>query len=261
MYSISVIGCGGAGVRLLDYIPAIGQIQKISINTIRGDIVIDPEELKMYENIPSTLVNERLKWIREIKSNDVFLLAGLGGQTGSTICKIIGKAIGKRKRLWGIFILPFAHEGDERRKVADKTLKYVAEFYRGYILMDNDSLARHYPDLKLEVAMEIPGVVAKHIVIDFLRIGLKNMLNKKMRGNMGVGIGFGVGKERIKVAIEDALRSPWIAGGDRIILISGRLQKDDAKYIVEKYEPYFWDVYTTDEYGEQVKATVIEIRK
>ncbi len=247
-------------MRLLRHIPSSENIQKLSVNKVSGDIIVNPEDLEMYENTPASIIGERFGWMREIKGEDVFLLSGLGGFTGSMVCRLIGKVFGKKKRLWGLFIYPFSREGETRKENAERTLKDVEEHYRGYILMDNDSLLRHYPNLKLEIAMEIPGVVAKHLVVDFLRMGLKNMLHKTMYGKMGIGVGFGVGKERIEIAIEDALTSPWIRGGKKIILISGNLEKEDAKYVVEKHAPIFWDVYTTEEYGEQVKATVIELQ-
>ena len=261
MHTLSVIGCGGAGKRFLNYIPEIAELQKISINTFQGDVIVDKNKIIMYENAPRNLVLSEFPWIQKIDSEDIFLIAGLGGITGSEICKILGRIIGKKKRLWGIFTLPFEGEGENRKLIAKEVLKEAKESYHGYFPMENDKIVKHYPELKMELAISIPAVLAKHIVLDFLRIGMKNMLYKKIHGEFGIGVGFGVGKNRIQVAIEDALSSPWLGKGEKIIFLSGEIEAEDARYVVERYSPRFWDVYTTDEYGERVKATVMEMRK
>ncbi len=261
MHTLSVIGCGGAGEKFLDYIPKMAGVQRISLNISKADVIVDPDRMESYENVPSNLILSQFPWIQKIDSEDIFLIAGLGGKTGSEVGRILGKILGKRKRLWGIFTLPFEWEGEERKKRAQKALNEIRKNYRAYFILENEKIIKHYPELKMEIAMSIPAAVAKHIVIDFLRIGMKNMLHRKIRGELGAGVGFGVGKNRIKVAIEDALSSPWMGEGDKIIFLSGNVEIEDARYIVQKYLPQFWDVYTTNEYGERIKATVIEIRQ
>ena len=261
MHTLSVIGCGGAGNKFLDYVPEIRELQKISVNKVHADVIVDPDKIKMYENAPRSLIVSEFPWVQKIDSEDVFLIAGLGGITGSAICKILGKIIGKKKRLWGIFTLPFKGEGENRKLLAKEVLKEAKESYYGYFPIENEKIVKHYSELKFELAISIPAVVAKHIVLDFLRIGMKNMLHIKMRGELGIGVGFGIGKNRIQVAIEDALSSPWLRDGEKIIFLSGNIEMEDARYIVQQYAPRFWDVYTTEEYGERIKATVIEMRE
>jgi len=260
VHTLSVIGCGGAGNKFLDYIPDIPEIQKISINTEHGDVIVDSDRIGVYMTAPRNIILSQFPWIQKIDSEDVFLIAGLGGNTGSEICRILARAVGRKRRLWGIFTLPFEWENEKRKALAREVLKDIKDIYRGYFLMENEKLAKQYPELKIEIAMGIPAVVTKHIIVDFLRIGMKNMLHRKIRGEFGVGVGFGVGKNRIQVAIEDAMSSPWLGSGKKLIFISGDAEREEVGYVVKRYSPVLWDTHITKEYGEKIKATVIEIR-
>ena len=256
MHTLSVIGCGGAGVKFLGYIGDYPGMQKLSINDSQADILVDRNDLQAYMEVDKSILLSKFPWIRKIDGENIVMIAGLGGVLGSSACMLLSKVLSHR-RIWGIFTYPFRNESVSRRKMAEKSLKYMEGNLTGYFLLDNDSLISHFSNLGIEVALQIAGVVSKHIVLDFHRIILKNLLNFKPAGKLGIGIGFGSGKERVKVAIEDALNSPWMQGNKIAILISGNIERDDAKYVVRNYSPIFWDVYRTEEYGDDVKATVI----
>ncbi len=257
MGTLKVLGCGGAGSRFLRYIRRSTPVEGYSINDKNSDIIVDPQKVIAYADVSSPLIMRAFSWVSHITEPYIFVLAGLGGDLGTSLAHLIGNAKRSKATLIGIFTLPFSSENMERRAYAIKALEKIEKLYHIYFVLDNDGLVRHYSHVPINVAMQIPPEVMKHIIIDFQRVLLKNMLNVKLQGRVGVGVGLGSGKNKLQVAIEDALDSPWLSEGKKIMLFSGELELEDAEIASKPYNPEFVDVYFTHEYGDQVKVTIL----
>ncbi len=256
---LSVVGCGGAGTKFAIYIGSSTTLRPIIINDTNADIGVDRRKILAYSTVDGKLISMAFPWLSRINSPYIFVLAGLGGIVGTGLARMLGRAKKHRTKLIGLFTLPFSSENKERRKYALEALEDIGKYYDMYFLLDNDGLVKHYSHVPITVAMRIPAEVMKHIVLDFKNIMIKNILNVPINGRLGVGIGFGAGKNKIEVAIEDALDSPWIGNGEKIMLFSGDIDIEDAKVASRNYEPIFVDVFRTQQYGEEVKVTIITL--
>jgi len=254
---LGVVGCGGAGSRFARYVENETGIRSIRINDHGGDINVDRKLVYAYADVSPKVISQAFPWMMKLSFPYLFVVAGLGGGSGTGAAKLIGKARKAKSKLIGIFTLPFSSENKERRIRAEEAVKDIERYYDMYFVLDNDGLVKHYSHVPINVAMSISAEVMKHIVLDFKRIFLKNLINVNVSGELGVGIGMGVGKERIRVAIEDALDSPWIKGEKKIMLFSGDIELEDVEPVVKYYDPVFVDVYRTKEYGERVKVTIL----
>jgi len=256
---LSVIGCGGAGAKFASYIASSTTLQPIIINDGNATIRVDRRKVEAYSTVDGKLISLAFPWIGKITSPYVFVLAGLGGSVGTSLARILGRSKKHRTKLIGLFTLPFSSENKERRKYALESVKDIEKYYDMYFLLDNDGLVKHYSHVPITVAMQIPAEVMKHILLDFKNIMIKNILNVPIKGQLGVGIGFGAGKNKLEVAIEDALDSPWIGEGEKIMLFSGNIDIDDAKIASRNYNPLFVDVFKTQQYGDEVKVTILTL--
>ncbi len=257
MGTLKVLGCGGAGSRFLRYIRGSTYVEGHIINDKNADIIVDPRRVIAYADVSPSLITRAFPWLTHISEPYIFVLAGLGGTLGTSLTKLIAQAKRSKTTLIGIFTLPFSSENRERRAHALKALEKIEKLYHIYFVLDNDGLVKHYSHIPINVAMQISPEVMKHIIIDFQRVLLKNMLNVKLQGRVGVGVGLGSGKNRLQVAIEDALDSPWLGEGKKIMIFSGELELEDAEIASKPYDPEFVDIYFTKEYGDAVKVTIL----
>ena len=257
---LSIIGCGGAGAKFANYIASASTLRPIIINDINSNIKVDRRKVEAYSTVDGKLISMAFPWIGKINSPYIFVIAGLGGVIGTGMARIFGRTKKHRTKLIGLFTLPFSSENKERREYALKALNDIGKYYDMYFILDNDGLVKHYSHIPITVAMQIPAEVMKHIVLDFKNIMIKNILNVPIAGELGIGIGFGTGKNRLDVAIKDALDSPWIGEGEKIMLFSGNIDIEDAKVASRNYNPIFVDVFQTQQYGEEVKVTVITLK-
>jgi len=253
---LSVVGFGGAGAKFARYVSQRTGVPAFVLNDSGADLNIPGSRLEPYVSVSPGMLATTFPWIKRIGTEHTFVLAGLGGVLGTSAVRIFSRAR-KGIHLYGLFTLPFFSENQGRKERAKEALGDIEENFQAYILLDNDGLMRHYSNLPIHVAMDIPAEVMKHVVMDFRNIVLKNITSLKLGGKLGVGVGFGVGKERIRVAIEDALDSPWISDGSRIMLFSGELDEEDVRYVVREYDADFYAVHRTPEYGEEVKVTIL----
>ncbi len=256
---LSLVGCGGAGSRFARYVARATGLRPTVINDVDGDVKVDKRKVEAYATVDRKLISMAFPWIGKINSPYVFVLAGLGGNLGTNLVRMLGRTKSRRSKFIGIFTLPFSSENRLRRELAKSVLGDIERHYDMYFVLDNDGLVNYYSNLPITAAMNIPMEVMKHIVLDFKNILIKNILSVPIGGKLGIGIGFGAGKNRIEVAIEDALDSPWMGEGNKIMLFSGDIEIEDARVASRSYSPIFVDVHRTIEYGEEVKVTIISV--
>ena len=255
--SLVIVGCGGAGVKFLSHIRKFTNHRCIGINDASGEIRVDREKIRIVESVHGNMIFQIYPWIKEISAENIVVVGGLGGEIGTNVAKIIGEAHGKKSNIYGIFSEPFRSESSFRRERTKEAKKVIRERYRGVFYLPNDALVDYYPNLKMEESMMLHPVVMRHIIQDFERMILKNSMNISLKGEMGIGIGFGSGKERIRLAVEDALDSPWLMEGKKYAFITGNVDREDVEVVLRNYNFEFWEFYNTEEYGEEIKATII----
>ena len=256
MVNLAILGCGGAGIKFLSDIECISNILCIGINDVSGNIKITRDKAIMVDSIQDDIAFELYPWLENIAAERIVVLAGLGGIIGTSIAKLVGTVLGKKHEVYGIFAEPFSFESPERGQRCNEAKSVINKTYRAVVYLPNDPLVKYYSNLAMAESMKIHGVVMRHLVHDF-----EYMVNYAsqfgLQGVLGVGIGFGVGRDRIRLAIEDAIDSPWHNGNRRYALFSGNLEREDIEVVVKAYDFEYWDFVRTDEYGEQVKVTVL----
>ncbi len=238
---IRVIGCGGGGSNTVTSLKRSGMqgAAIIAINTdashlrketdanakiLIGEKVThgygagnDPEKGK--EAAMDT--QEVLK--KATSSSDIiFLVATLGGGTGTGSAPVVAKFARENKAMVFTFVtLPFKEEGEAKMMNAKNWLPYLAENSDTIIVIPNDRLKSLSPDSNLQKSFEITnkfimeqitGLVGtinerSHINIDFE--DLKKVLSKSKAAYIAIGDSTG-GDNRIDFAIEKALNNPLI---------------------------------------------------
>lgn len=277
---ITVLGLGGAGGNALNTI-ANQNIKNLSCFALNTDI----QALKNIKNaktiqlginttagmgtganpeIGKISAEEDLEKIIECigDSDIVFLIAGLGGGTGSGALPVIARVLQEKQILSiGIVTKPFSFEGLRRANVANAALQKVEEYLDTLIVIPNQKLfeKENSEEIKVKDAFEdVNNVIANsiravtdtinntgHINVDFADI--KTTMTRM--GRALIGIGKSAGENRAVEAIDNALLSPLIENtslkGARSVLIN--IQGDDsislkelntvASYIQEQVHP------------------------
>ena len=252
---ITILGIGGAGGNALNTIinQNIKNLNTVALNTdiqalnnINGAKIIqlgaettqgmgtgaNPEigKISAEEDID--------KIIEAIGDSDIiFLVAGLGGGTGSGVLPVIARIL-QEKQILSIAIVtkPFAFEGLRRTNVAQMALQKIEEYVDTLIVIPNQKLfeKENAEEVKLKDAFEDVNIVIANCIravsdtihntgninVDFADI--KTTMTRMGRAVIGIGVGYG--EDRAKKAIENALSSPLIENtslkGARSILLN-----------------------------------------
>ncbi len=257
MSSFAVVGCGGAGLKFLKEACVHDRASCIGINDSNANIVVNRKDALMVNSVYGELAFEVFPWLNDFSSKNLVVLSGLGGIVGSNISVLIGKAMHDRANVYGLFSEPFSFESPERSERARIAKENIMKYYRGVIFIPNDPLSRYYSNLSMIESMKIHGIIMKHIINDFRTMILNEDTSFRFEGSFGFGIGFGTGKDRINLAIQDALDSPWINGEPKYAFFSGEVDKEDIALAVRDYPFKEWYLYRTKEYGDEIKVTVL----
>lgn len=179
-----VIGCGGAGNNLVDYFHKLNVegITTIGINTDEKRLAQIEADKKVFIGKTITrgkgagghkdigeeaaeLAKDSLKEI--IKSSDiVFLIAGLGGGTGSGATPVVGRIAKEQGAVViGIGILPFKVETGRRKKASNgfEDLKKISE---STIFLDNNKLLKIAPELSTEESLNVMNRMISQVIIN-----------------------------------------------------------------------------------------------
>ncbi len=237
--SIAVMGLGGAGCNIITWIAQKGMAggRIIAANTdmnhlagmTRADKLIllgkrlcngygcggNPMmgALAVRENLPE--IEAELKDV-----NLLFLVAGLGGGTGSGAIPVVAQVA----RELGILTiacvtLPFKMEKSRREK-AKEAVRALVESCDSTIVIDNSRLSEIAGDLPLKdalaVANALVGAFVKNITETITQPSLVNLDIADLRAVMGqggigaIGIGENSGEGRIAQAVSQALAVPLL---------------------------------------------------
>lgn len=251
---IMIIGIGGAGGNMLQAIidQGLSHISSLALNTdaqaleslsIKNKILLGEHFLRglgtgANSDIGKTALESEIDNILKYTegSDIVFLLAGLGGGTGSGATPTLAKILQEKDILTvSIVAKPFIFEGSKRTQIAQQAIEQIEEYSDTVISIPNQRLfdSEEMKNLSLEesfdkvntvVANSIKAVVDTifspgSINIDFADI---KATMKKM-GRAIIGIGKGSGEERALEAIKNAVNSPllennYLHGASSIII-------------------------------------------
>lgn len=220
-----------------------------------------------------------------------FITAGMGGGTGTGAAPVIARMSKKMGILTvGIVTIPFRFEGARKIDQALDGVEEMAKHVDALLVINNERLRQIYPDLNLLDAFgkadDTLSIAAKSIAEIITNHGLINLdFNdvKTVLKDGGVAImstGYGEGENRVKKAIDDALKSPLLNDNDvfnakKILLsinfsgekddkgeVSGLKMEEmnDVNDFMENFNQDFeikWGVNLDPDLGKKVKVTIL----
>ncbi len=237
--SIAVIGLGGAGCNIVTWIAQKGMaggriiaantdINHLARMTKADKLILLGERLCKgygcggYPEMGAEAARENLPEIKSILQDVdlLFLVAGLGGGTGSGATPVVAQVA----REFGILTIacvtiPFKIEMARREK-AKEAIKALTESCDSTIVIDNSRLSEFAGDLPLNdalaVANALVGALVRNITEAITQPGLVNLDFADLRAVMeqggisAIGIGESDGEDRIVKAVSQALAVPLL---------------------------------------------------
>ena len=238
---IKIIGIGGAGNNAVDRIKLddLGQVALAAVNTDTKSMSSSPvqEKIQIGRSITRGLsaggeaeigrkaAEEDIALIEKMVDGVdlVFILAGLGGGTGSGAAPVIAKAADKAGAVVLAFVtMPFTREGERRRKQAEDALTELRQCCHAVIALPNDMLLQQVDEnaTVLEaftVADEWVSKGVKAIWSMLFQSGLMNVdfatLRSSFRyrgGKTLFGFGSGEGEDAVQKALADLELCPLL---------------------------------------------------
>jgi len=253
--SVKVIGVGGAGLALLEYLVGanLGRTDLVAVGTDAQALLASGSARKVQ------LGRERTKGLgaggdpsigegaaresaEEIRSECegaqiVIVCAGLGGGTGSGAAPVIAAEAKKKGALvLAVVTLPFRGEGGKRREQAELALSRLSRPCTAVLCFENERMSGLGPtDVPVAEAFATSaGVMASAVAAIIrmvtlpavLRLGVDELLQVFHGANARCQFGYGTasGADRVRNAVDQALQCP--------LLDSGSLLSDSESVLV-----------------------------
>ena len=150
---VILIGLGGASGNILNNIAkeSPNDFNFLYINTDKKSIEDSKIENKLHvnvkegEEIDNSFEDITDSILNHVNENDkIFVIAGLGGVTGSALLSHLGKLLKDNNcPSIGIVTKPFNYEGKARMEIADKSLEEAKPFYDKIEIFDNQSMFQY----------------------------------------------------------------------------------------------------------------------
>lgn len=302
---IKVLGVGGGGCNAVNYM-FNNKVEGCSFyvcNTDSQSLTSSPVPTKIQigeglgagcdprvgRNAALDAQNEICEKVLDDKTDMLFITAGMGGGTGTGAAPVIASMAKERNILTvGVVTLPFRTEGNDSMARAIDGIYELQKNVDSLLIINNEKIYDHFINMLIQEAFPKTDEVLKIAVQSITEIINKpGYVNvdfrdvKSMMTNSGMalmGCGTGSGKDRIKQAVEAAVKSPLLNEFDiktaKNVLLNvtagynekGLLMEDLAK-IDQLLEEEFGEnanrfkrgiVYETDQdFGDKVKITVI----
>ena len=235
---MTVIGCGGAGQNMVDwlYTKGITGAEIIAVNTDLQDLKLKNADKKILVGKEVTrglgaggqptrgaeAAKESLAEIKEaLKDSDmVFICAGMGGGTGTGVAPVVAKAARDVGAIViGVVTMPFSIERARIDK-AEFGLQQLRASTDTVVVIDNNRLVKIAGNLPVKqafaVANELVSVMIKGIVEIISVPSLVNLdfadvkAIMKSGGVATVGMGTSDTNRRVEEAVEEALANPLL---------------------------------------------------
>ena len=221
-----MVGVGSAGCNMLERAP----VHSIAFSSSQADldrskaedkVHISPQKLvglaqtapSVIKKMPSVVADEVGVSTRDVDM--MFLMAGLGGLTGSVGLAVLSSFI-RANGLMSVAMAagPFNAESERRRRLAELYTSRITTDVDLMIEFGNDALSSLAPNLSVSRAFSVLNGIMHRPVIDILAAGtrkdlkvLREVIGGAVRGRLGVGLVRG--DERVSRAVDEALSSPW----------------------------------------------------
>lgn len=275
---IKVIGVGGSGRNALNHMinSKVKGVEFIVMNTDTQDLHNSLAEKKIHigKNLTKGLgagmnpeigkraAEETKAEIQDvIKGADmVFIACGMGGGTGTGAAPIVARAAKEQGILTvGVVTKPFAFEGQQRMRLAEKGLEELDKEVDAIIVIPNDRLLMvAQKDLGFREAFAMSDEILRQAVEGISELittpGIINVDFADIKAVMAdagsalMGVGIGAGEDRANKAAMSAINSPLldisisgakgvlfaISGGDDLSIIE---IQEAAKIITESIDP------------------------
>lgn len=234
---VLVVGVGGAGRHMAAQMPG----SKLAV-CLEGDagipghrqMLLRKGEVTVARTSSSTALHvSDLPWknrlVEAVGRPDVlFLFSGLGGETGSYVAPLIAELTHHTTMTFTSVCLPFSVEGTNRRAMAKEGLVRLRAASHMVAVYANDPLIKLAPNLPLgkafgvmdQIMLSLPSDLCQCLTAEAIPILKEGLGRRELRA----GIGYGMGLEKERLAVEDALTSPWFP--------SGEFQPDSALMLV-----------------------------
>jgi len=236
--SVAVVGLGGAGCNITTWIAEKGitggriiaantdvnhlYVQKADKVILLGEKLCKGHGCGGYPEMGAQATRENTAELRaELEgSNLVFLLAGLGGGTGTGAIPVVAEITRSLNALTiGCVTIPFTIEMSRREK-AREAIKLLAESCDSVVIIDNSKLREVAGNLPLKEALNVAnalvGAFVKNLTDTITQPSLVNLDYADLRAVMerggisSIGIGEGDGAERVIKAVSQAISTPLL---------------------------------------------------
>jgi cell division protein FtsZ len=236
--SVAVVGLGGAGCNITTWIAEKGitggriiaantdvnhlYVQKADKLILLGEKLCKGHGCGGYPEMGAQATRENVAELKaELEgTNLVFLVAGLGGGTGTGAITVAAEITRSVNALTiGCVTIPFTIEMSRREK-AREAIKVLAESCDSVVIIDNSKLREVAGNLPLKDALNVAnalvGAFVKNLTDTITQPSLVNLDYADLRAVMerggisSIGIGEGDGVDRIIKAVSQAIATPLL---------------------------------------------------
>lgn len=236
--SVAVVGLGGAGCNITTWIAEKGMVggRIIAANTdvnhlylqkadkiiLLGEKLCKGHGCGGYPEMGAQATKENLSELKaELEgANLVFLVAGLGGGTGTGAMPVVADLTRDLGALTiGCVTIPFTIEMSRREK-AREAIKLLAQSCDSVVIIDNSKLREVAGNLPLKEALNVAnalvGAFVKNLTDTITQPSLVNLDYADLRAVMerggisSIGIGEGDGQDRVGKAVAQAISTPLL---------------------------------------------------
>lgn len=242
---VVVLGLGGAGVKIADGVSRLNGAENVIValaDTDRRKLAGGADEvveicmgedwdcqhgcgadMQLGEKATSAALNDITELLQDAKL--AIVVAGLGGGTGSGGSRVVAR-IARELSVPVLFVvtLPFAFEGNWRRRQADNALTPLRDLTDTVIAVQNDLLFNSLPaDTVLADAFDyadrllsrtifgLAGMARAEWMLSADFTAIKKLL-KRQPDICYVGLGVAEGDKRVESAVEEFAQSPLLGG-------------------------------------------------
>jgi cell division protein FtsZ len=242
--SVKIFGVGGAGLSILERLAGagLGRAELVAASTDAQALLHSAASCKIQLGREGTkglgaggdpVVGESAakESAAEIRAECagaqvVVVCAGLGGGTGSGAAPAIAhEAHRKGALVIGVVTMPLGGEGGKRRDQAQHALNRLARSCTAVLCFENDRLNELGPEgatisdafnaASALLASAVAAVVRMVSLPAVLRLGIDELVSvfNGSGARCEFGCGFATGPDRVRAAVEEALRSPLLESG------------------------------------------------
>lgn len=242
--SVKIFGVGGAGLALLERLASmrLGRAELVAVGTDAQSLMHSSAARKVQigregtkglgaggdPSLGESAAKESAAEIRAECSGAqvVIVCAGLGGGTGSGAAPVVAhEAQRKGALVIGVVTLPLGGEGGKRRDQAEHALGRLARYCTAILCFENDRMNELGPEgatisdafnaASHTLAGAVCAVVRMVSLPAVLRLGIDELVQvfDGSGARCEFGCGFASGPDRVRAAVEEALRSPLLESG------------------------------------------------